>query len=218
MIDSASRSKSVELKKPPERATVGSVDQPAAWMQRCWFAVYTKSHHEKSVARQMVQKSIEHYLPLHKSDRTWSNHRRVSLEIPLFPNYLFVHIVRSERSRVLATEGVMTILDRSDRFTPLPDLEIERLRAELHLRQFEPCPNVTAGRKCRIVAGPLAGLVGTMLRRKSDLRVVLTAPLVNQCVAIEVSADEIAPAETPDDLPSLWLPALSRRESYSKSA
>ncbi len=206
------------MKKPPQRATAGSAEQSVDSMQPFWFAVYTRPHHEKSVARQMSQKGIEHYLPLYKSDRRWSNHRRVLLDLPLFPNYLFVRISRSERSRVLATEGVMMILDRGNSFSSLPDLEIERLRAELHLRQFEPCPNITVGRKCRIMAGPLSGLEGTLLRRKGDLRVVLTAPLVNQCVAIEVSADEIAPVEVFDDLPPSWLSTQSRREHERISA
>lgn len=159
---------------------------------RMWFAVYTKSHHEKSVARQLAQKGIEHYLPLHKAKHTWTHRRRVTLDLPLFPNYLFVHSSRSERSRVLATEGVVMFVDRGDVITPVPDVEIEQLRAELHLRASEPHPGLSIGEKGRIVAGPLAGMEGIVLRQKGDLRLILTVPLIDRCVAVEVNADEVA--------------------------
>jgi transcription antitermination factor NusG len=160
-----------------------------------WFAVYTRSHHEKSVARQLLQKGIEHYLPLYQSRHVWTNGRRVVLDLPLFPNYLFVNILPTERSRVLSTEGVVMFVDRGNVVNPVLDSEIEQLRAELRLRKFEPHPNIAVGQLGRIVSGPLAGLKGILLRRKGDLRVVLTAPLINQCVAVEVNADEIVPAE-----------------------
>jgi len=163
--------------------------------RRAWFAVYTKSHHEKSIARHLSQKGIEHYLPLYKAKRTWTHGRHVTLDLPLFPNYVFVHISDLDRVRVLATEGVLMFVDRGNVVTPIPNVEIERLRAELHLRRSEPHPRIAIVQKGRILAGPLAGMEGIVLRRKGDLRVVLTAPLINMCVAVEVNADEVVPAE-----------------------
>jgi transcription antitermination factor NusG len=156
-----------------------------------WFAVYTKSHHEKSIARQLLHKGIDNYLPLYKAEHTWTNRRRVTLDLPLFPNYLFVHILQSERSRVLSTDGVLMFVDRGDVMTPVPDAEIERLRAELHLRASEPHSDTAIGQKGRIVAGPLAGMEGIVLRQKGDLRLILTVPLINKLVAVEVNADEV---------------------------
>jgi transcription antitermination factor NusG len=158
---------------------------------RMWFAVYTKSHHEKNIARQLSHKGIDHYLPLYRAEHTWTHRRRVTLDLPLFPNYLFVHILPSERSRVLSTDGVVMLIDRGDVITPVPDAEIERLRAELHLRASEPHSEIAVGQKGRIVAGPLAGMEGIVLRHKGDLRLILTVPLINRSVAVEVNADEV---------------------------
>jgi transcription antitermination factor NusG len=158
---------------------------------RMWFAVYTKSHHEKSIARRLSQKGIDNYLPLHRAEHTWTHRRRVTLDLPLFPNYLFVRISQSERSRVLSTDGVVMFVDRGDIIAPVHDTEIEQLRAELHLRASEPHANTAIGRKGRIVAGPLAGMEGTVLRHKGNLRLILAVPLINQLVAVEVSADEV---------------------------
>jgi transcription antitermination factor NusG len=159
--------------------------------RRMWFAVYTKSHHEKSVARQLSHKGIDYYLPLYRAEHTWTHRRRVTLDLPLFPNYLFVRILPSARSRVLSTDGVVMLVDRGDVITPVPDAEIERLRAELHLRASEPHSGIAVGQKGRIVSGPLAGLEGVVLRQKGDLRLILTVSLINMSVAVEVNAEEV---------------------------
>jgi transcription antitermination factor NusG len=158
---------------------------------RMWFAVYTRSHHEKSIAKQLAYKGIDFYLPLYRTQHAWTHRRRVTLDLPLFPNYLFVQILQSERSRVLATEGVVMLVDRGDVISPVPDSEIERLRAELPLRASEPHSEVAVGQKGRIIAGALAGMEGIVLRHKGALRLILTIPLINRSVAVEVNADEV---------------------------
>ena len=158
---------------------------------RMWMAVYTKSHHEKSIARQLSDQGIVNFLPLYKAKHTWTNRRHVTLDLPLFPNYLFVHILASERYRVLTTEGVVMLVDRGDVISPVPDSEIERLRAELPLRASEPHSEVAVGQKGRIIAGALAGMEGIVLRHKGALRLILTVPLINRSVAVEVNADEV---------------------------
>src|SRR5271169_1613769 len=69
--------------------------------QRRWFAVYTRSHHEKRVAQYYTEREIEHLLPISRVERQWSHYRKVTIEMPLFPNYIFVHISRRERTRAI---------------------------------------------------------------------------------------------------------------------
>src|SRR5271156_2186486 len=66
--------------------------------QRRWFAVFTRSHHEKRVAQYYAERSIEHLLPISRVLREWSHYRKVTVEMPLFPNYIFVHVSRRERT------------------------------------------------------------------------------------------------------------------------
>ena len=176
---------------------------PRSNVCRMWFAVYMKSHHEKSTATQLSHKGIDNYLPLYRAEHTWTHRRRVTLDLPLFPNYLFVHILQSERSRVLSTDGVVMFVDRGDVIAPVQDAEIERLRTELHLRASEPHSDTAVGQKARIITGPLAGMEGTVLRHKGNLRLILTVPLINQLVAVEVNADEVMSCDTgPIDCPA----------------
>lgn len=156
-----------------------------------WFAVFTRSHHEKCVVQQLSERGIESFLPLYKATRQWTNHRKVMLDLPLFPNYLFVNIAPQQRIRTLEVPGVLSLVTRGNSPAPLPDGEIEGLRTALQLRNFEPHPYLTVGAKVRIKAGPLLGMEGVVMRKKSGLRVVLAVDLIMQSVAVEVDADEL---------------------------
>lgn len=158
-----------------------------------WFAVYTTPRHEKSVARQFAVRQIEAYLPLYRTVRRWKNGSRVSVDRPLFPNYIFVSLQRHEHLRVLQTPGVLSLVGSGRQPSPLASSEIESLRSGLPFREFEPHPYLVAGDRVRIHSGALAGMVGVLVRKKKNLRVVLSLNLIMQSVAVEVGADEIEP-------------------------
>ena len=158
-----------------------------------WFAAYTTPRHEKAVARQLEARHIESFLPLYKTARRWKNGCRVVVEQPLFPSYIFVSVPRRESVRVLQIPGVLSLVSAGREPSVLPASEVESLRAGLPLRHFEPHPYLVVGEKARIVSGSLAGMVGVLVRKKNDLRVVLTLDLIRQSVAVEVGIDEVEP-------------------------
>jgi transcription antitermination factor NusG len=69
-------------------------------MEVHWYALYTSANREKKVAVELQRRSVEFLLPLYSSVRRWKD-RRVKLELPLFPGYLFVHFALQEKVRVL---------------------------------------------------------------------------------------------------------------------
>jgi transcription antitermination factor NusG len=157
-----------------------------------WFAVYTSPRHEKRVSQHLGLNDIEHYLPLYQTKRKWRNGLNVTLDLPLFPSYLFVHIDQSERVRVLQVPGVLSLVGGTGRQpAPMPETEISVLRSGLPLRNAEPHPLLTAGQRARIRSGALAGMEGVVVRRKNGLRVVLTMELIQRSVAVEVDETEL---------------------------
>jgi transcription antitermination factor NusG len=159
-----------------------------------WFAVYTASRHEKKVAQHLTEREIEFYLPLYQSKRKWRDGSRVTLDLPLFPGYLFVHIRRGERVRVLEVPGALAVVGGNGREpVPLPDEAIDALRSGLHLRHAEPHALLAVGQRARIRYGALAGMEGFVVRRKSGLRVVLTLEYIQRSVSVEVAADDLEP-------------------------
>jgi transcription antitermination factor NusG len=174
---------------------LGAVDGewPAEYLWPRWYAAYTTPRHEKYVTQQMDGRRIPCFLPLYRSVHRWKD-RRIELELPLFPGYIFVRIVLGDRLQVLQLPGVVQLVSFAGKPAPLPDAEIEALRNRL-VGNFcaEPHPYLTAGRRVRIRAGSMAGLEGILLRRKQKFRVVLSIQLIQRSVAIEVDEADIEP-------------------------
>lgn len=161
-----------------------------------WFAVYTYSRHEKRVDQYLSMREIEHFLPLYRTQHKWSDGSSVTLDLPLFPGYLFVRIKPADRVRVLEIPGVVTVVGGTGREpAPLSDVDIEALRGGLHLRHAEPHPLLNVGEKVRIRSGALSGMKGIVQRKKNRCRVVLTIDLIMLSVAVEVDESELEPLD-----------------------
>ncbi len=159
-----------------------------------WFAAYTNSHHERRVASCFSQRHIESFLPLYAATRRWKNRCEMNLELPLFPNYVFVRMDPRERVSVLEVPGVLSLVGSGRTLAPLPDVEIEALRSGLGRRKIEPYPYLVIGERVRIKAGPMMGMEGVLIRKKNNFRVVLALEVIMRCVAMEVDAADLEPA------------------------
>src|ERR1700730_5446957 len=153
-----------------------------------WFAAYTSANHEKRVAEQLMQRSVEHFLPLYGSLRKWRD-RSVKLDLPLFPGYVFVRLAIRDRLRVLQTPGVAKLVGFNGMPAALPDDEIEALKKGMVRGvRAEPHPFLSVGRRVRVKAGPLEGVEGIVVRRKNRLRLVISLDLIHRAAAVEVEA------------------------------
>ncbi len=161
-----------------------------------WFAVYTTPRHEKRAAQHLELRGMEYFLPLYSTPRRWKDGSRVTLDLPVFPSYIFVRTTRRERVRVLEIPSVLWMVGPKREPTPMPDLCIESLREAVRLRKIEPHPDLVVGERVRIKNGVMAGMEGILVRKKKDLRVVLTLDLTQQSFAMEVDADNLEPIST----------------------
>ena len=158
-----------------------------------WYAASTSANHEKRVAEQLGAREVEHFLPLYESVRRWKD-RRVKLELPLFPGYIFVHMALRDRLSVQRVPGVARLVVFDGKPAALPEGEIEALRRSLDIGlRAEPHPYLTVGRRVRLKSGPLAGMAGILLRRKGNFRVVISIELIQRSVAVDADAADIEP-------------------------
>lgn len=56
-----------------------------------WYAVHTRSQHEKSVVNQLERRGIKTFLPLISEVHRWSDRQKV-VQLPLFSCYAFVQM------------------------------------------------------------------------------------------------------------------------------
>ena len=179
----------------PSASTKSSSEPLALPMQDCvrWYAVYTSANHEKRVAKQLSERSLDQFLPTYTSVRKWKD-RRVKLDRPLFPGYVFVRLALRERLRVLQVPGVVKLVGFGGMPTPLPDGDIEGLRSGLASGiSVEPHPFLTNGRRVRVKTGLMAGLQGILKRRKSQARLVVSIELIQRAVSVEIDAADVEP-------------------------
>jgi transcription antitermination factor NusG len=170
-------------------------DQAAALLSedldQRWYAVQTCANHEKRVAQQLGRRAVEVYLPQYASVRKWKD-RRVRLDLPLFPGYVFVHLVLRDRLQVLQTPSVVRLVGFSGQPTPLPDHEIDVLRQGLaHDVQMQPHPYLKVGQRVRVKSGPLAGLEGLLQRKKKHSRFIISLDLIMRSVSVEIDYAEL---------------------------
>jgi transcription antitermination factor NusG len=158
-----------------------------------WFAAYTATHHEKHVHEQLSDRGVESFLPLYRVNRQWKKRSPGAVDLPLFPNYVFVRLGREERAAVLGTPGVYSIVGSPQRAWELPEREIEALRNGIHERKVEPHQYLVIGDRAKIKYGILAGIEGVIIRHKNGLRFVLNLDQIMQSIAIEVEAEELEP-------------------------
>lgn len=173
-------------------------EEPATESQAAhWYAAYTLANHERGVAEQLVRKGVENFLPLYESIRQWKD-RRVRLQLPLFPGYVFVRIALSEKLAVLRLAGVARLVGFGARPVALSDEEMERLRKGMGSQlKMEPHPYVSMskGQRVRILRGPLAGMEGILLRIKANFRLVLSIDLIMRSIVVDTDGADIHPIE-----------------------
>jgi transcription antitermination factor NusG len=163
--------------------------------RQCWYAIHGRSNFEKRIAGELSEKGITSYLPAFEEVHQWKDRKR-KVEMPLFPGYVFARFFDDPetRLRVLRTAGVVRILGRGGEIEAVPEKQIESVRTVLTSRI--PCfahPMLRVGSPVRVVRGPLRGLEGMLARSKRQARLVVSVPLLNQSVTVEMNASDVEP-------------------------
>jgi transcription antitermination factor NusG len=116
----------------------------------------------------------------------------VETTVPLFPGYLFCRLDVKQRTPILSSPGVVSLVGFGNEPVAIPDAEIEAVEALL----LSGLP-LTAhaflreGQRVRITRGALEGIEGTLVRKKADCKFVVSIPLLQRSVAVEIDPDWI---------------------------
>jgi len=165
-----------------------------------WYALRVKPRCEKAVADALGGKGYEEFLPLHRERRRWSD-RVVSVELPLFPGYVFCRFDAQRRLSILTTPGVLFVVSAGKLPVPVDDQEVAALRILVASQlQLEPWPYLHVGQRIQIVGGPLAGAEGILLsvrkQQRHENRLVVSVTLLQRSVAVEIPESSAWPASS----------------------
>ena len=159
----------------------------------CWYAIRTRSRHEKMVAQQLRGQEVEAFLPLCTEVHRWSD-RRKEVGLPLFPGYAFVRLVYSpaQRVRVLRTHGVAGFVGTQGRGIPIPDRQIEDIRILLGQNvPFKSHSALQIGQKVRIRGGSLDGVEGILQSQKNERILVISIEPIQRAIAVDLEGYDV---------------------------
>ncbi len=158
-----------------------------------WYALRTRSRHEKIVRDQLIHQGIEPLLPTVKRLSQWKD-RKKEVEVPLFSGYCFVRCNADQKLPVLKTVGVVDMVGGGQRPEPIPDEEISAIQILMSsVLPYDPHPYLQEGMKVEVVRGPLQGVQGILLRKDKRHRLILGVRIIQQAAAVEIdTADVVA--------------------------
>ena len=160
-------------------------------LDRRWWAVYTKSRQEKSLARQLLGMEIPFYLPLIPKTNLIRG-RRITSRIPLFGSYMFMFANEAERFQALSTERIVQLLPAANTQEIASDLQNVRTLinsgAPLTLES-----RLEIGRRVRVKSGSLMGLEGVILSRRGEDRLLVGVRFLQQGASVLIQDFQVEP-------------------------
>ena len=157
-----------------------------------WFVLFVRSNQEKKTALRLKEFEVEYFLPVYRSVRQWKD-RRVTLEMPLFPGYVFVHLPLAERSRILTLPNVVGLVGNKSFPSVVAEEEIAWVRRAVEHGNASPHSYLTVGQRVAIISGPLSGMRGILLRHQNNTRVVVTIDSISRGFVVEVDVSSLRP-------------------------
>ncbi len=159
-----------------------------------WFVLFVRANQEKKTAQRLAGHEIEYFLPSYRSVRQWKD-RRVTLEMPLFPGYIFVRLPFLERNRVLTLPNVVGLV--GGKFPSIvSEEEIDSIRKGVDFGNAAPHPTLAVGQRVMIVDGVLRGMRGTLLRGQNNTRVVISVESIGRSFSVDVDISCLKPIES----------------------
>jgi len=177
------------------QAELGAIGAVPLVEQAEWYAVRTRSRHEKMVADQLDKLGVENFLPLVKRTRQWSD-RVKEVELPLFSGYTFVRVVltSADRLRVLQTHGVAGFVGINCGGTAIPENQIEDIRTLLASEvTFEEQPYLRVGQRVRVRGGALDGVEGILSAQNDDRSLVISLEPIQRSLSVRIQGYTVEP-------------------------
>ena len=160
-----------------------------------WYAIHTRSQHEKSVSSQLEDRGITTFLPLVNELHRWSDRRKL-VQLPLFSCYTFLHMpfVPELWAKVLRVGGVLGFVGVRGQGIPIPEKQIGSIRTLLGINApYTLCPFLKVGQHVRVRGGSLDGIEGILVSRSGDRTLVISVEPIQRSLAVQLGDYRVEP-------------------------
>ncbi len=167
--------------------------------EKKWFAMYVRSKSEKKVALELEFAKIDHYLPIIKVLKTWSD-RKKWVEEPLFRSYVFVYINQQQYFEAINTPNAVKYISFEGKAVEIPQQQIEAIK--YFLNEKNPMLvndlELTKGMLVEITVGSMTGLKGELIEINGKNRVKIRIDVVNKSLVLQVPKNKLRVIEAPE--------------------
>ena len=153
-----------------------------------WYAIHTRSQHEKSVSAQLQDQGITTFLPLVTELHRWSD-RRKFVQLPMFSCYTFLYmpLVPELWARVVRIGGVLGFVGVRGQGVPIPEKQIESIRTLQGINApYTLCPFLKVGQQVRVRGGVLDGIEGILVSRNGNRTLVISVEPIQRSLAVQL--------------------------------
>lgn len=168
------------------------IDDHADVGQPSWYVLFVRSNQEKKVAEALRGRDVEYFLPCYKSLRQWKD-RRVMLEIPLFPGYVFLRAPLADRARALTVPNVVALVGTRNQPSAISEEEIAWIKLGIEHGRAEPHPYLAVGQRVLVTEGVMCGMEGILLRKRNNTRVVVSLDSIARSFVVEIDVSCVRP-------------------------
>ena len=158
-----------------------------------WYVLHTRSRFETVVHDGLTKKAHDVFLPKVRV-RSKRRDRKVMIDVPLFPGYVFVksNLHPTHHIDIVKTVGAVRLIGSKPGPVPVPEDTIESLKIMVSTEHPITTGNqLKKGDKVLVVQGPFAGVTGTFIRYGGKGRVIVNIEALGQYAGVEVSEDDI---------------------------
>lgn len=183
----------IELQASQSSLTQALDEEYRKWHVAHWYALYTKSRHEKFVHEELHKKGIETFLPVRNITRQWSDRKKL-IEEPLFKGYLFVHTPLTNRLPILNTKGAVCFVGPRSSPVVVPEAELISIRHFMESEiEVNPFPYLKEGERVYIRSGPMKGVEGFIVRKDKHCRLVISLDLMMKSISVMIDQACVEP-------------------------
>jgi len=161
--------------------------------QPLWHVLHVRPRCEKKAAAHCARLGLTVYLPLRERTCIYQR-RKVTVEKPVFPGYVFAVFAPRNRVAVLRSRHVARILEVKDQARL--EAELSQIRLALAIdRTLAAGDAYTTGQRVRIAGGPFRGLEGVVQTVRGGTRVLLNVEIIGQAVAVDAEKELLEPVQ-----------------------
>jgi transcriptional antiterminator RfaH len=155
-----------------------------------WYILYTYPQYERKVHKSLQLKNFNSFLPVQTIVKQWSD-RKKRVEIPLFPNYVFVQTDRNERFKVLDFHGVSRFIAFNGQPVTIDDKEIQKIKSMMSISDLSTEENLILGDRVILENGIFKGLEGVIYRKNGRTRFGVHISAINQVISVDASTIQL---------------------------